>query len=151
VKAPEDTVTLAGSGARLLLRTGATALLWTFHAGHKIVDFASESSAFPDPLGVGHATSLLLALSVESFCGLLVALGLLTRLACIPVVATMLVVLKLALSGAGHADVQAACLYGIIYGSLIALGPGRFSLDHVLATRRARARAAVPNARSVSY
>ena len=134
----EVSSSLAGSVARLLLRTGATGLLWSFHAWHKLAKFGVESAAFPDPLGCGHTTSLVLALSVESCCGLLVAIGLFTRLACLPIVATMLVVLQLAASGLDAADVQAACLYALIYGSLVVFGPGTFSLDHLLTSRRAR-------------
>src|SRR5690348_16682934 len=83
----------------LLLRCGAAAMLFAGHGWDKIAHLAERAGSFPDPLGVGSALSMMLAVFAEGFCTLLIMLGLLTRLAAIPVLATMLVAAVLV-----HAD-----------------------------------------------
>lgn len=113
---------------RFVLRFSGAAALWTFHVQHKLADFAQEWQTFPDPIGIGHAPSLLLALGAEAGCSLLVALGLATRLACLPIVATMLMVLFMRARGFAEADAEAALLYATWYGAIALLGPGPWTL-----------------------
>lgn len=101
----------------------------------KLVHFDDELQHFPDPIGIGHAPSFLLALLSEGACSVLVALGLATRFAAVPIVFTMIMVLSLALRGFEGADVQAALLYALPYCALGLLGPGRYSLDHLFRHR----------------
>lgn len=116
----------------LLLRIGAATLIWTFHMMRKLVDIPHELREFPDPLGLGHAASFVLALGSEGLCSLLVAMGIATRLSSLPIVFTMLMVLVMGARGFEGADVQSALLYALPYLALVLLGPGRFSLDHRL-------------------
>lgn len=90
---------------------------------------------FPDPLGVGHPASLVLALLSEGLCSLMVAAGLATRLAALPIVVSMSMVLLLVARGAPDADLQLALLYALVFGGVALLGPGRLSLDHALRER----------------
>jgi putative oxidoreductase len=117
----------------LFLRVGGAALLWNYHVLRKLESFEEELVHFPDPIGLGSDVALILALISEGLCSLLVALGLLTRVASLPIVLSMVMVLRLALVGFEGADVQGAYLYGLPYLALVALGPGRFSLDARLA------------------
>ncbi|MDI1479244.1 DoxX family protein [Polyangium sp. y55x31] len=119
----------------LLLRVGAAALIWTFHMARKLADFSHELREFPDPLGVGHAASFVMALGSEGLCSILVALGLATRLSSLPIVFTMMMVLVLGARGFEGADVQSALLYALPYVALVLTGPGRWSLDHRLQGR----------------
>ena len=127
---------LARAAARdvglLWLRVGMLALIWQFHMSPKLEHFAQELREFPDPLGIGHGPSFVLALSAEGLGSILVAIGFVTRLAALPIVFTMLVVLLLAARGFEAADVQAACLYALPYSVLVLTGPGRWSIDHRL-------------------
>jgi putative oxidoreductase len=118
----------------LLLRVGGFGLLWAIHVRHKLATFEEEWRSFPDPLGIGHPASLVLALLAEGPCSLLVALGLFCRLASLPILFSMVVVLVLA-SGLPAADAPAALQFAIIYGGLALTGPGRLSLDYVLRRR----------------
>lgn len=117
----------------LLLRVGGAALLWHYHVLRKLGSFEEELLHFPDPIGLGSDVALILALISEGLCSLLVALGLLTRLASLPIVLSMVMVLRLAVGGFEGADVQGAYLYGLPYLAIVALGPGRLSLDARLA------------------
>lgn len=116
----------------LVLRLGVAGLMIARHGLPKLLEFGTKSQTFSDPLGVGSATSLSLAIFAELFCAIAVALGLATRLAAVPLVFTMLV--------AGfvvHADdpfnkTEFALLFAIPFFALILTGPGRLSVDHAI-------------------
>jgi putative oxidoreductase len=120
--------------ALLMLRVAGLTALYTFHVWHKLTDLPREWLSFPDPLGIGHGASLTLALAAEAGCSLLVALGVFTRLACLPIVVTMLMVLLLRARGFADADVESALLYAVLYGSIALLGPGPWTLHGWLRT-----------------
>ena len=84
---------------------------------------------FPDPLGVGSELSLYLVIFAELICGLAIALGLMTRLASLPVTMTFIVAVFL-VHGNDLFDVkQAPILYLIASIYFMVKGSGRFSLD----------------------
>jgi putative oxidoreductase len=89
-----------------------------------------------DPLGVGAGTSLLLAGSAEFFCSLLVAVGLLTRLAAIPPVVTMGVALVVVHAADPFAKKEMALMYFAAFLAIALAGAGRFSLDHVFSRKK---------------
>jgi putative oxidoreductase len=121
-----------------LLRVGLAALVWKFHMARKLGNISEELREFPDPLGVGHAPSFVMAVGAEGLCSLLVAVGFATRLLSLPIVFTMLMVLVLGARGFEGADVQSALLYGLPYIVLALTGPGRWSIDWMLRERYAR-------------
>jgi putative oxidoreductase len=127
----------------LLLRLGSAALIWAYHMRPKLTHFDEELVTFPDPMGIGHAPSFFLALATEGACSLLVAAGIGARVLSLPIVATMLMVLVVALQGFEGADVQAALLYALPYAAIVLCGPGPLSLDHRLRDRFAGTAAAV--------
>ncbi len=77
-----------------------------------------------------------LAKGTEFFGGLLLAVGFLTRPAAVMLMITMMV----AAFGAHADDIfgkgQAALLYLLLFGAFFFAGPGRWSVDYWLATRR---------------
>jgi putative oxidoreductase len=119
----------------LLLRIGAFAMIAAFHVRPKLAHFDDELQKFPDPLGIGHAASFVLALLSEGGCALLVAAGIGTRAAALPIVFTMAMVLVLGARGFEGADVQSALLYALPYAALALLGPGAWSIDALLSSR----------------
>jgi putative oxidoreductase len=119
----------------LLLRVAAAAMIWTFHMRPKLAHFDEELRSFPDPIGVGHGASFALALFSEGACSIAVAVGLCARLASLPIIFTMGMVLLLAVQSVEGADVQSALLYAIPYVAIAMTGPGRWSVDRLLAGR----------------
>ena len=81
-----------------LLRIGAALMMLT-HGWAKISDFTGYLAKFSDPIGLGPAISLQLAIFAEFFCAILLALGFLTRLSLVPMIITMMVASLIA-----HAD-----------------------------------------------
>ena len=103
--------------------------------GHGLMKFQSYSSLkdqFPDPIGVGSQVALVLAILAEFFCSIFVILGLGTRLAAIPLAATMLVALMLIHGDDPWQKKELAAVYLSAFVCLIIMGGGSFSLDRVL-------------------
>lgn len=126
----------------LILRVGAGGLLMAGHGWTKLAGFSEMSAKFAGPFGLSPTATLALAVFAEFFCSLLVIFGLLTRLAAIPVIATMAVAAGMIhaadpwfLGGPGGAK-EPALLYLIPFVTLFLTGPGRFSLDALLWSRR---------------
>jgi putative oxidoreductase len=132
-----DKLALVRDVGLLWLRVGAAGLIWTFHMRPKLREFDHELGSFPDPLGIGHGPSFILALLSEGVCSLVVALGFAARAASLPIVFTMTMVLLLAVRGFAGADVQAALLYALPYSVILLVGPGKISVDFHLRGRYA--------------
>lgn len=108
--------------------TGALLLLWV-HGLPKIAHYQEELLHIDDPLGMGRAVTLWCALLAEVACPLLIALGLLTRLAALPVVFLLGVSMFLVHPGWSVAEGQFGWLLLIVFGTIALSGAGRYSLD----------------------
>ena len=118
----------------LLLRVAAGAMMMV-HGWSKLSGYGEMSSDFPDPLGVGHATSLTLAIFGELVCAAALIPGVLTRLAAVPYTFTMIVAGLVVHADDPWGRKELAVLY-LVCGVVIALaGPGRFSVDAQLAPK----------------
>jgi len=104
------------------------------HGWPKVEKYASMSQGFPDPLGVGPAMSLSLAIFAEVLCALLLVVGLAARLAAITLVVTMAVAFFVVHGGAltGEGSGEMAFIYLAGFVALFIAGPGRHSLDHLI-------------------
>ena len=120
------------SFALLLLRVSFGALMIP-HGYQKLVNFASRSSGFADPFGLGGPTSMAAVIFAEFFCAALIIAGLLTRLATIPLIIVMSVVVfhsQKADVFLGKGELPALFLAGFIV--LLFTGPGKWSLDRLV-------------------
>ena len=119
----------------LVLRIGAGGLMLTAHGWGKLMSYGERMDSFPDPLGVSSPVSLALVVGAEFFCAGAIVVGAFTRLACIPLIITMLVAAFII-----HADdpwnkKEFALLYVVPYLGLFFTGGGSFSVDKVLMRR----------------
>jgi len=119
----------------LYLRLTAALLLFYVHGLPKLQHFDNELQHIDDPLGLGRGLTLGLALFAEVVCPIGIALGLLTRLATLPVLVLLIVSILLVHPDWTVADGQFAWLLVIIFGTLALTGPGRYSLDARLAAK----------------
>lgn len=115
----------------LLLRLGVSASMLT-HGVAKVMNFSTLSEGFPDPLGIGSTLSLLMAIGAEVGCSLFLMLGLLTRLALLPLMFTMVMASCVVLGGEPFAAREMAVVYLSIYIAIFAIGAGRYSIDNLI-------------------
>ncbi|MGO3707188.1 MAG: DoxX family protein [Mesonia hippocampi] len=91
----------------------------------------AQEVSFPDPLGVGAVPSLILTIFSEVVCAGLLVLGLATRLASIPLIITMLVIVFIVHLNDGLSGQELPLLYLIGYLGILLLGPGKYSIDYL--------------------
>ena len=115
-----------------LLRLAAGGLMIP-HGYQKLVSFASRSSSFDDPFGLGGPASMALTIFAEFFCAGLVVMGLMTRLALIPLIIVTTVIVFYSHKGdifLSKGELPAFFLASFLV--LLITGPGKWSLDRFI-------------------
>ena len=120
----------------LVLRLGVGLMMLLAHGWGKLVGFSDLAEKFPDPLGIGPTTTLVLAIFAEVVCALLIVVGLGTRFAAVPLLVTMLVAAFVVHADDPWARQEFALLYAIPFLTLVFTGGGRFALDSVVKIKR---------------
>ncbi|MCB2154158.1 DoxX family protein [bacterium] len=126
----------------LLLRVFFAGMMFGGHGLGKLLNFNDKMDSFSDPLGIGSAASLALAVGAEFFCSILVFFGIATRFAAIPLMITMFVagfLVHLANGDPFFSKVEFPMLYLMGFAALALMGPGRLSVDHLIKKRMLRA------------
>ncbi|MBC9795539.1 DoxX family protein [Sinomicrobium weinanense] len=109
--------------------------LFVYYGYMKLVSFDQMLSMFQDIIGIGIKPSLILVIFAEFFCGILVAIGLFTRLAVIPIFITMFVAYFIAHANDGF-DVKALAFVFLLLSIVIfILGGGKYSVDRLLSRK----------------
>ncbi|MGH8015580.1 MAG: DoxX family protein [Candidatus Zixiibacteriota bacterium] len=117
----------------LLILRATTGLLLAFgHGWGKLTNFSEMSTQFADPFGVGMAASLVLTVFAEFFCAIAVALGILARLATLPLIIMFLTVILIIHADDPWTKKEFALLYLIPFVTILLTGPGKYSLDNLI-------------------
>lgn len=117
----------------LLILRVVTGLLLAFgHGWGKLTGFSEMAQNFPDPLGFGGPFSLGLAVFAEFFCSLALALGILARIATLPLIIMMLTIILIVHIDDPWAKKEFALLYLIPFITILLTGPGKYSLDNLI-------------------
>lgn len=112
----------------LLFRLCLGGLMIANHGWMKIVNLEVLKTQFYDFLGLGSQISLILAITVEILCSILLIFGLYTRVALIPLIVTMLVAIGThGWEIFGEAELGFLYLIGFVF--LLIVGPGDNSID----------------------
>lgn len=98
------------------------------HGLPKLMGFSEKISTFSDPLGLGPAASLILAIFSEVICSIFLILGLKTRLAAVPLLMTMLVAFFIVHGMDPWGRKELAAMYGLSYLTLILGGGGAYQV-----------------------
>lgn len=102
------------------------------HGFDKLTHFNQYLAMFKDPFHMNDTISFGLLVFAEFFCALLIVVGLLTRLACVPLIIAMGVALFMAHKGHIFSDGETAALFFFGYIVLLFTGPGKYSLDKAI-------------------
>jgi putative oxidoreductase len=123
--------TLIASGL-LFMRVMAAVLLFSIHGLPKLLDWSGELQRIEDPFGLGAPLTLGLAVFAEVVCPVLLVLGVAARLACLPVLAVLLVALVVVHPDWSLEQGQFAWLLVALYGGLALTGPGLYSVSGLI-------------------
>jgi putative oxidoreductase len=102
------------------------------HGIEKLRNFEMISPYFPDPLGVGSMNSLLMILFAEVGCSILIMLGMLTRLATLPLIFGMSIAAFMIHEQDPFAMKELALMYLGPFIVLLISGPGKYSIDYLI-------------------
>ena len=116
----------------LLFRLLAGFALLRVHGWEKITNYQEELRSIPDPFGLGAGVNLSIAIFSDVFCAVLVMVGLFTRLAALSILGTTLVGLFFVHFNDAWHDKDVPLVYSIMFGVILLLGPGKYSLDGAL-------------------
>lgn len=113
----------------LLLRVVPSIMMIT-HGFPKFQNLISGDIKFGDPIGIGAAPSLFLAVVGELLCPILIILGFKTRWAAVPAAITMAVAVFIVHAKDAIADhKETALLYLTFFVVIMLVGPGKYSID----------------------
>ncbi len=118
--------------ALLLLRI-VVGLIMLKHGMDKLSSFNTDKNNFSYLFGA--PTDYILVIFAELFCSIFLILGLFTRFALLPLIVTMAIAFFKAHKGVilGAAGGETALLYLTIYIALLFTGPGKVSIDKMIA------------------
>jgi len=114
-------------GLLFLRISGALFLLWV-HGLPKLLNYSEQLQLIEDPFHLGANITLLLAIFAEVLCPLLIIAGVLVRLACLPILAVLLIALLVVHPEWTLFEAQFGWLLLIIFTTLLISGPGRLVL-----------------------
>ncbi|MFL9674335.1 MULTISPECIES: DoxX family protein [Pseudomonas] len=115
-------------GLLFLRGSGALFLLWV-HGLPKLLNYSEQLKLIEDPFHLGAHVTLLLAIFAEVLCPLLIIAGVLVRLACLPILAVLLIAMVVVHPEWTLLEGQFGWLLLIIFTTLLISGPGRLVLS----------------------
>ncbi|AUG07127.1 DoxX family protein [Pseudomonas sp. S09G 359] len=115
-------------GLLFLRVSGALFLLWV-HGLPKLLHYSEQLTLIEDPFHLGANVTLLLAIFAEVLCPLLIITGVRVRLACLPILAVLLIAMVVVHPQWTLLEGQFGWLLLIIFTSVLIAGPGRLVLS----------------------
>lgn len=116
----------------LIARLAIATLMLTHGIPKMVMLFSGDPIQFPPVFGMSAEISLGLAVLAEVICSVLILTGFATRLAVLPLIATMLVAILSIHAGDVFAKKELAVSYLIVYTFLFFTGSGKYSVDYLI-------------------
>lgn len=116
----------------LLIRIAVAVFMLTHGIGKLLKLLANEPVTFSDPLDIGPTASLVLTVFSEVFCSLFLLFGFVTRLAVIPLIITMLVIIFIVQIEKGFDKMELPLFFLLNFIVVLVAGPGRYSIDKLI-------------------
>ena len=106
-------------------------VLFFVHGLDKMMNFSELSYTYPDVLGFGSYTTLMVAIFTEFCCSLFLIAGLLVRIMVIPMIVAMAVAF-FDIHDAILSQGELSLIYLVVFVILYFVGPGKYSLDYLI-------------------
>jgi len=106
--------------------------MFIYFGYNKLKNYDAILPNFGDIIGIGSGLSFHLVIFAEFFCGIFVAVGLLTRLSVIPIFITMIVAYFIAHAADPFQQKMPAFIFLVLSLVIFVLGSGRFSADRLI-------------------
>lgn len=129
------TATTAADVALCWLRVTGCLLLLSVHGVPKLMHFQHELGLIEDPFGMGSLLTLSLAVFAEVLCPIFILLGILTRLATLPILFLLAVSVIWVHPEWSLFEAQFAWLLLIVFSTILIAGPGRLAVGTGLSRR----------------
>ena len=110
--------------------------MFVFYGYLKIEGYDMYMPMMKDYIGLGGKLSYNLVIAAEFFCGFLIVIGFLTRLAVIPIAFSMVIVYFIAHANDSIHVKNLPLVYLLLCPVIFLLGSGRFSIDAVMPWNR---------------
>jgi putative oxidoreductase len=107
-------------------------LLMITHGLAKLSNFDRLATEFLDPVGLGSRLSLIMIISTEIGCSVVLICGLFTRITVIPLLFSMMIAIFVAHAADPFAKKELAVIYAAMYVLFLFTGGGKYSLDSIL-------------------
>lgn len=122
--------------ALLVARVGIGAIMLTHGIPKMMMLFSVAPVQFPPVMGLSPELSLGLAVFAEVLCSVFLIAGFATRLAVIPLIATMLVAAFIIHSADPFGKQEPSLQFLLAYVVLLLAGSGKYSIDYLLQGNR---------------
>lgn len=130
-----NTTKTATDFALCWLRVTGCLMLLFVHGLPKLLHFGHELGLIEDPFGLGSHLTLSLAIFAEVLCPIFIVLGVLTRLATLPILFLLAVSVIWVHPEWSLAEGQFAWLLLIVFSTIFVAGPGQLALGMSLSRR----------------
>jgi putative oxidoreductase len=127
-KASQNAKSISVDLGLLLIRISAGGLM-LLHGVPKLFNFSSRWHTFSDPLGISSELSFILCVFAEFFCAVFLIAGAFTRVALVPLIVNMIVIVFVVHGSDPWGKKEVALFYLFVYSALFLTGPGKYSLD----------------------
>ncbi len=115
-----------------IIRAVVSLFMLTHGTGKLFMLFSNITITFSDPLGMGATSSLILTVFSEVVCSLFLLAGLATRLAVVPLIFTMLIIVFVVLIDDGFNEKELPLFYLLNYLVIFIAGAGKYSVDKLI-------------------
>ena len=105
--------------------------LFFMHGLDKLTNFNALSETYPDVMGIGSYTTLMVTIFCEFACSMFLMAGLVTRVVLIPMIVAMAVAFFDVHDGM-MPEGELALIFMIVFIVLFMTGPGRYSVDYLI-------------------